>query len=99
MKRQIVVKDSAVADLDALYFQGTERWGRVQAREYLEALDKLFNLLSEQPETAREREDVNPPVRIHPFRSHVVIYSVSATECDILRVPHTRSNWQALLSK
>jgi toxin ParE1/3/4 len=97
--KQIVIKDSAVADLDAIYSYGVENWGRGQARNYLEALEKLFGLLAEQPEIARERSEINPPVRVHPFRSHVVIYNLGPDECDILRVVHARSDWQALLAR
>jgi toxin ParE1/3/4 len=98
VKRHVTIKDSAIADLDALYLQGVERWGPVQARAYLEALDRLFDLLSEQPDIARQRREITPAVHIHPFRSHVVIYACNATECDILRVVSSRSNWNALLA-
>jgi toxin ParE1/3/4 len=99
VRRRVTISNRAAADLDALYWQGVERWGRGQARAYLEALDSLFDLLAEQPDIARERLEINPPVRIHPFRSHMVIYSVASDECDILRVLHARSNWQALLAQ
>jgi toxin ParE1/3/4 len=98
VKRRVTIKDSAIADLDAIYLQGLERWGPDQARAYLEALDRLFDLLSEQPDIARERKEISPAVHIHPFRSHVVIYGVSSAECDILRVVHSRSDWNVLLA-
>lgn len=99
MKRRLTIKDSAVADLDAIYWHGVERWGRQQARDYLEALESLFTLLAEQPEIARERRELDPPVRLHPFRSHVVIFKANATEMDIVRVVHGRSNWAELLGE
>jgi toxin ParE1/3/4 len=99
LKRQITIKDIAVTDLDAIYWHSIETWGRQSARAYLEALESLLNLLSEQPEIARERNELAPPVRLHPFRSHLVIFTANATELDILRVAHSRSNWQAELTQ
>ncbi|MBL9074371.1 type II toxin-antitoxin system RelE/ParE family toxin [Tabrizicola sp.] len=98
MKRQIIVKAFAISDMDAMYWQGVELWGRRQARIYLEDLASLFSLLAAQPEIARERPEFRPPVRIYPFRSHMVIYQFTATELDILRVVHGRTNWAAILN-
>ncbi len=97
MRRQIVIKEKAIADLDAIYWQTVERWGRGQARSYFEAMQGVFNLLAEQPELARERRTLTPPVRVHPFRSHIVIYRADDDFLDILRVLHGRSNWQTAL--
>lgn len=99
MKRQIVIKDSAVADLDAIYWHGVETWGRQRARIYLEALENLFNLLADQPEIARNRSEIDPPARIHPYRSHLVIYVETDASLDILRVVHARSKWQSALTQ
>ena len=98
MKRHIQIKDSAISDLDFLYRQGVERWGRGQARAYLEAMDSLFDLLAEQPEIARERREFNPPVHVHPFRSHVVIFTANDLVLDVIRVVHGKSNWTNLVS-
>jgi len=96
--RQIVVKASAAADIDAMYRHGVELWGRRQARAYLEDLDGLFDLLAERPEIAREHREFEPPVRIYPFRSHIVIYRFNAAELDVLRVVHGRTDWATVLS-
>ena len=98
MTRHIVVKAAAIADIDAMYWHGVELWGRRQARVYLEDLESLFDLLAEQPEIAREHHEFEPPVRIYPFRSHIVIYQFNRTELDILRVVHGRTDWAAALN-
>ena len=98
MKRRIAIRDAAIADLDAMYWQGVALWGGRQARVYLEALESLFELLAEQPEIARQRGEFDPPVRIYPFRSHVVIYRADTAELDILRVVHGKTNWLEVLA-
>ena len=97
MTRCVTIKERAIADLDAIYWHSAEKWGRQQARAYLEALEGLFQLLAVEPEIARERIEFDPPVRLHPFRSHVVAFRADETIVDILRVVHARSDWQAVM--
>lgn len=44
---------------------------------------------------ARERAELSPPVRIHPFKAHLVVYlSESETDILIIRVRHGHEDWQ-----
>ena len=65
---------------------------------YLIGLDRLLVLLAEQPTIAGERRDIDPSVRLHRYKSHLVIFTASDTTLDVIRVVHARSNWQALLA-
>jgi len=56
-------------------------------------------LLSEQPEIARLRDEFSPPVRIHPYGSHVIVYETVKTGIAIIRVLHNRRNILAMLGK
>lgn len=93
-----MIRPIAGADLDTIYSQTFDQWGRAQARAYLEALQQLIDLLAVYPEIARERTEIHPPVRLHPFRSHIVLFRTDAEVLDILRVVHARSNWAAVLN-
>ena len=97
MTRRITISDVANAELDAIYRYSVERWGRIQARRYLDEIDHLLQLLAEYPEIGRERTEINPPVRLHPFRSHLVIYRADSDVLDLLRVVHARSDWRGLM--
>lgn len=68
-----------------------------QAETYLQGLGATFRLLREFPELARERDEIVPPVRIHPYRSHLIVYQVSEDAVEVIRVLHGRQDWQALL--
>jgi len=59
----------------------------------------LFDLLSEEPKIARLRDKFRPPVRIHPYGSHVVVYETMETGIAIIRVLHNRRNILALLGE
>ena len=99
MKRRLIVKDSTVADIDSIYWYSVETWGRLRARAYLEGLESLFDLLVNHPEIARKRFQTNPPVRLHRYKSHMVIFTADDDLLEIIRVVHARSDWQALLAE
>lgn len=62
--------------------------------QYHTYLESVFQLLGENPELARERSEISPPVRIHPCGSHLVVYIKEGDGgISILRVRHFRENW------
>ena len=66
----------------------------MRADSYLFGLKKLFELLAGSPFLARERPEFDPPVRLHPYGSHIVIYRVENGELMVLRVLHGRQDWR-----
>lgn len=87
------LSSKAQDDLVAIYIEGAREFGIAQADAYHSALEGVFTLLGDYPEMARLREEIAPPVRIHPFKSHIVVYEVEGGEVTILRVRHARENW------
>ena len=58
-------------------------FGVDQARRYHDELFALFDLIAANPRIARERNEIEPPVRIQPFKAHLIVYRVeegSATD-------------------
>jgi toxin ParE1/3/4 len=49
--------------------------------------------LAENPRAARERLEINPPVRVHPYRAHVVIQVLDADGVLIVHIRHAREDW------
>ena len=44
---------------------------------------------------AHERSEIEPPVRIHPVGSHLVVYQVDAHgDVFVIRVRHAHEDWQ-----
>lgn len=85
----------AAQDVRHIYQESKRRFGRQQADAYHGHLKRVFELLARNPELARLREEIDPPVRIHPTGSHLVVY-IDQGEPDILivRLRHFRENWQ-----
>jgi toxin ParE1/3/4 len=44
---------------------------------------------------ARERSEMNPPARVHPVKSHIVVYLIDDKGPLILRIRHGAEDWQS----
>jgi toxin ParE1/3/4 len=66
-------------------------WGSIQARAYLEGLDKTMRALADNPDLGRERTDIYDGARSFPCGKHVIFYRVFAEGViEIARVLHQR---------
>ena len=84
----------AEADLIDIYLYGVEHFGHRQAEAYQDKIDHTIDLIADKPELARLREEITPPVRIHPVEAHIIVYLVDENrDVRILRVRHGRENW------
>ena len=63
---------AARSDLEAIWRYTAERWSVAQAEAYLTGLKATLAGLIVNPRIARERTELTPPVRIHPYGSHMV---------------------------
>ncbi|PKL96859.1 MAG: plasmid stabilization protein ParE [Gammaproteobacteria bacterium HGW-Gammaproteobacteria-8] len=85
---------AAETDLIEIFIHGVASFGVEQAERYHDLLAHCFDFLAENPEAARERDEISPPVRIHPIRSHLVIYRLQAGgDIEIIRVRHAHEDW------
>ncbi|KQP61515.1 hypothetical protein ASG40_02240 [Methylobacterium sp. Leaf399] len=88
------------ADLDIahIYGHGERAFGIEQAERYQAGLFDAFDVLARNPHLAHERQEITPPVRIHPHGVHVIVYAVRDTGILIVRVLHGRQDWERWLS-
>ncbi|MDO9418624.1 type II toxin-antitoxin system RelE/ParE family toxin [Pararhizobium sp.] len=88
----------AADDLRGIYNWGKRHFGQAHAVLYHHSLEELFELLADNPEVARERQEITPPVRVHPFGAHMIIYKVEHDgSVLIVRISHNRENWVSLI--
>jgi len=86
----------AEKDIIKIFVHGVEEFGLLQAEMYHQKLEISFNFLAENPLAAPLREEISPPVRIHPVGAHIVIYRVEPNDIVfIIRVRHHYENWLA----
>ena len=69
-------------------------FGPQQADRYHEGLTATFGFLAQYPRAARLREEVDPAVRAHPYKVHLIVYELDADDVvTILRVRHGHEDW------
>lgn len=84
----------AEEDIIEIAEQGVRTFGSVQARRYHDELFAVFDLIAENPRIAREREEISPPVRIHPFKAHLVVYRIEENGAIlVVRIRHGHEDW------
>ena len=82
-------------DLLGLYVSGSQAFGATEAEAYYAGLSPVFAFLADYPRAARERLEIDPPVRIHRYRSHVIVFVIDEPGIVILRIRHGREDWEA----
>ncbi len=89
-----ILGKKAEEDVIAIYLEGAALFGIRQADRYHLELEKRLQFLSEHPEAAQQRFELKPPVRIHPFQSHIIIYTIIDNgDVFIIRIRHGREDW------
>jgi len=88
---------AAERDLDNIYVDGALHFGTHQAEQYSDNLYDCLNLLASQPFMARERTELERPVRVHSHGSHLIIYQIEGRDVLILRILHRRCDWERML--
>lgn len=84
----------AEADIIDIYLHGARHFGLADADAYHDCLEKTFELLAAFPQMARERPELDPPMRVHPCGSHVIIYTIDPDgSIHIIRVRHGSEDW------
>lgn len=89
-----------VADLDIanIYAHGERTFGAEQAERYQNGLFQAFDMVAANPRLSHERLEITPPVRLHPYGAHVIVYTLQDAGILIVRVLHGRQDWERWLS-
>jgi toxin ParE1/3/4 len=90
---RLEITQLARSDIFFIQQQGFSRSGRLQTRKYLDDLIEQLKLLARFPGMARERTEFRKPVRIQPFRGHIIVYRIDSEAVRILRVLSRRQDW------
>lgn len=83
-------------DLQRVYIGGVESFGVAQAERYVAGLRDACRLIGDFPRLARLRTEIAPPIRAHPYRSHVIVYDIAEDEHVLIqRIRHGREDWSS----
>lgn len=92
---KIRLTKAAEEDLIAIFLESATLFGEAQAEKYYRGLAKAFGSIALNPEMARERKELSPPMRILPHGSHLIVYRVEIDAILIVRIRHGREDWQS----
>ncbi len=81
-------------DIIDIYLWGCREFEQSQAERYHAGLAATLDLIADNPRMARERIEFNPPVRLHPYQSHMIVYLVDNSGVLIVRILHGRQDWE-----
>ena len=88
----------ANADLEEIYHYGVQHFGVTQTDAYHNKFYTAFLLLEENPLLSHLRMEFTRPVRIHPWRSHSIVYVADSDGIFIVRILHGTSDMKQHLS-
>ena len=85
----------AEEDIIRLFREGVRLFGSDQALAYHREIEALIGLIAQSPKISRERNEITPPVRIHPHKSHIIVYLIEDSgDVLIVRVRHRHEDWE-----
>ncbi len=87
----------AEQDIIDIYTYGATTFGLAQAERYHADLRSALDIIERTPQIAHERAELSPPVRIHPHRRHLIIYTISEHDVLVIRIVGYRQNWAGIL--
>lgn len=86
----------AEEDIVDLLADGIQKFGLTEAASYHQLLEEVFQILSHFPKSSPISPKFNGSIRIHPFKKHVILYTIQASgDVLIVRVRHSREKWLA----
>lgn len=84
----------AEEDILDILLHGIEYFGLAKAQSYRDRLEQSLQNIGNNPNLARLRTEIMPPVRVHSIGVHVIVYHVNDIgDVIILRIRHSRENW------
>ncbi|MFK4822745.1 type II toxin-antitoxin system RelE/ParE family toxin [Ochrobactrum quorumnocens] len=84
----------AEEDIIAIAEHGIAIFGPIQAKRYHSDLFNTLDLIAKNPQMAREREEISTPVRIHPFKAHLIVYQIEQNgSVFVLRIRNAFEDW------
>ncbi len=92
MSYSLTVK--AEEDIINIFVDGARNFSIKQAENYHTSIYQAFELLDKNPKLATQRFEINPPIRIYPFKSHLIVYLINeSNNLLIVRVCHQKEDW------
>lgn len=83
---KLIIRPHAKKDIKNIWHYTYENWGEQQAGKYTNELDQAITLLTENPNLGIDIDVIRTGYRMYHVNLHLIIYRLSSTEIDIVRV-------------
>ena len=90
--------EKAEQDLNTIYAYSLKQWGQKQANNYFSQIEKTFYLLLDNPCLGKQRNDLKQGYRSVTIKKHLIFYTLTNNEINILRVLHARMDIKNIFS-
>lgn len=91
------LSNESETDIAGIYEYGIEKFGILQAQEYLIGLHNLFQTLTKNPYIGRDASEFSPSLIRFNYKSHMVFYLKSDSDISIVRVLHQSMDYPQYL--
>ena len=81
-----LIRPGARNDIKKIWRYSYKNWGEEQADTYTFSLGQAINEIPENPEIGSSIEHVRKGYRLYHFKHHFVIYRMTSTAIDIVRI-------------
>ncbi len=75
-------------DIDSIYDNGHQKFGKDQALNYLIEPRSYFELLLKNPNIGKQRDEIREGIFSFPYASHIIFFRISKNHIRIVRVLH-----------
>lgn len=82
------LSEQAESDLRMISKQTIKRWGKVQAKKYIQEVHNVLITLANEPTLGREREEIFHNARSFPVGKHIIFYRQTRLGIAVSRVLH-----------
>ena len=88
-----VLSPLAQADMDEIWDYTDERWGIVQAKQYVRELQRAIETVARDPRRGRACDDIRPGYRKFPAGAHIIFFLPLGDRVQIVRILHQRMDF------
>ena len=87
-KLKIVFHQSAIEDLEEIWFYTLQTWSLEQADRYHGLIYTEIDFLANSPDSGKDLNHIRKGYRSSKVKSHFIFYKYSSLEIEIIRILH-----------
>ncbi len=87
-KLKVVFHESAIEDLEEIWFYTFQTWSLEQADRYHNLIYKEIGFLAGKPTSGKDLNHIRGGYRSSKVKSHFIFYKYSSFEIEIIRILH-----------